>query len=153
MINRFFLISLVFVCHTVKAQYETNWWYFGDSLSIDFKKGKVAPTLQIKVPQTDLKNASSACISDKNGNFLFTLNNGFIRDANNQMMSNGNGIKNGQSRVTYLALNSSFAVKKPGNNADYFIFYQDSIDGNNYPGFNKTRNVYYSVVDMSLNEA
>jgi len=38
------LIFLLFLFFTVtgSAQYESNWWYFGDSLSIDFKKGKAA---------------------------------------------------------------------------------------------------------------
>ncbi len=67
------LIFLLFLFFTVtgSAQYESNWWYFGDSLSIDFKKGKAAPTLQTKVPQTGFLNRSSACVSDKNGNFIY----------------------------------------------------------------------------------
>jgi hypothetical protein len=139
---------LFFIGFNATAQYESNWWYFGDSLSIDFKKGKASPTLQTKVPQAGFQNLSSACVSDKNGNFLFTVNNGFIRDANHQVMANGNGIKIFNSNLASAQFsNSSFAVKKPGKNEEYYIFhYRDTTISLNTP-----QEIYYSIVDMSMN--
>ena len=79
---------------------------------------------------------------------LFTVNNGFIRDASHQVMANGNGIKvlyNGSSTPEWL--NSSFAVKKPGINEEYYIFH--FIDTTR--AFNTPMEIYYSIVDMSMN--
>lgn len=107
--------------------------------------------MQTSAAFTNYNTASSACISDKNGKFLFAVDSGFIRNSNFQIMANSLGILNKQVGLSFHFINSSNIIKKPGNNEEYYIFHQDSCSKNVFPGSNAIRNVYYSIVDMSLN--
>ncbi|MDA9938393.1 hypothetical protein N9D34_02115, partial [Salibacteraceae bacterium] len=89
--------------------------------------------MQTSAAFTNYNTASSACISDKNGKFLFAVDSGFIRNSNFQIMANSLGILNKQVGLSFHFINSSNIIKKPGNNEEYYIFHQDSCSKNVFP--------------------
>ncbi|RLD51709.1 MAG: hypothetical protein DRJ05_18145, partial [Bacteroidetes bacterium] len=112
-----------------------NFWYFGEYAGLDFNSG--GPVALTNSAMSTAEGCST--ISDNNGNFLFYTNGITIWNQNHQVMDNGTGLQGGNS-----ASQSSIIVSKPNSDSLYYVFTvpQQAQNGGN---------MYYSIVDMSLN--
>jgi gliding motility-associated-like protein len=137
------VLLLVIVTHstTVKAQGETNIWYFGNNAGLDFNTN----------PPTALTNGvlvtSEGCasIADKNGSLLFYTDGTTVWNKSHVAMSNGTGLLGNSSSAQ-----SAIIVPYPGTYNygrkcfdKYYIVTVDYVGGPN--------GVNYTEVDMSLN--
>ncbi|MBU3822423.1 T9SS type B sorting domain-containing protein [Flavobacteriaceae bacterium XHP0103] len=94
------------------AQKETNRWYFGINLEIDFNSGSPVLSTSGKTDPQVSFNRESAVISDKNGNLLFYTDGKSVWNKNHEIMPNGTNIRGG---------NSPLIVPKPDNPNVYYI--------------------------------
>lgn len=131
----FVLLAILFLFSIAKAQLgkEAWHWQFGHGVALDFSSGTpVSGTSSI------FEFEGSASISDPNtGQLLFYTDGASVWNKNNILMPNGFGLM-GQSSSTQAAL----IVPKPGSTNLFYIVTTPEFAGNN---------VYYSVVDMTLN--
>ncbi len=118
-------------------QKETNIWYMGEQIGIDFNSGTAVP-LNDGVIFTD---EGVATISDANGALLFYTDGRTIRNKLHQLMPNGSGLFGNVSSTQ-----SAVIVPKIGDPTRYFVFTVDAVTVNAVPG----RGVNYSVVNMAL---
>ena len=121
------------------AQKEAYNWHFGNHAGFDFSSGK--PELILNPMTPSLRSTST--MSDTNGNFLFTTNGENIWNRNNKIMLNGNELKG-----TAKASQGTLIVKKPGSNHLYYVF----TTSNSSNGPESTPGLYYSVIDMTLDD-
>ena len=115
------------------AQYENNFWYFGNLAGVDFSSGQPLALLDGKMQSKE----GCAVISDKNGNLLFYTNGLNIWNRNHQLMKNGSGLKGDDG-----ASNSSMILPDPGNTEQYYLFAVDDDNG--------IFGLTYSVINMAL---
>lgn len=126
------------------AQQEGHVWIFGSHAGIDFSSGSpVAVSSSIETIE------GSASISDGNGQLLFYTEGSTIWDRNGNVMPNGTNLTGlaGPPGVSPTAstTQSSVIVPIPDSSGKYYVFsLTDGTIGN-------IHNLYYSVVDMSLN--
>lgn len=127
---------IIFLCilsfQRVLAQGETNIWYFGRQIGLDFNNGS-------PVALTDSAMFTSegcATISNSNGNLLFYTDGSTIYNKNHQIMASG---LFGDTSTTQSAI----IVPNPTQSNIYYVFtaYSSGLP----PGLN------YSIVDMNLN--
>lgn len=125
-------------CSTGYAQKMDNVWCFGKGGGIDFNTEPPTPfTSQINSIET------VASISDRNtGELLFYTDGATVWDADHSIMPLGNGI--GLDPNVLSSVNGAVIVPFIGDDDKYYIF--SSATGRYSPG-----ELYYSVVDMSLN--
>jgi gliding motility-associated-like protein len=145
-------LALTFVSKTVYAQGENDNWCFNCSAP---HKGIHFNGANATLYNTNVcGEAVTACISDEAGNLLFSVGGGFVWNANNQMMPNGDSIYgNGiaSNPDFYFSCGSSFPnretniaiLKSPVNHNQYYIIHTDR-------NCNVLNQAYYTVVDMTL---
>ncbi len=99
---------------------------------------------------------TNASISDEDGNLLFYSNGCYVKDANHQIMPNGDQLNPGQvyddncPDYGYTALDGLIILPQPFNSSKYYIFHQAFNTFSSTPYYRIDR-LYYSVVNMSLN--
>lgn len=132
-----YLIAYVSLCilgfHSLQAQHQSDYWYFGEQAGIDFTSGTA-------VARTDgALNTYEGCatISNSSGNLLFYTDGIKVWDANHSQMPNGNGLMGDLSSTQ-----SAIIVPKPGSSNLYYIFTTDNGGGSN--------GLRYSIVNMAL---
>ena len=120
------------------SQGEWNQWCFGGHAAMTFNFGNPQGVLGSALIQSAC--GTSATVSDSLGNLLFSSNGWKVWNKNNTVMPNGNGILGGN-----LCQQPVFAVPKPGNRSQYYLFTVGEPDA---VGFEI--GLHYSVIDMSL---
>ena len=128
-----FMVLLFFSAH---AQKETNIWYFGNKAGLDFNSG--TPMALTNSSMTHGEGCSTVC--NESGNLLFYTDGDTVWNKNHSIMTNGTGLYGNSSSTQ-----SAIIIKKPGNNALYYIFTTDAIENNLSRGFN------YSIIDIEQN--
>jgi len=126
---------IVLASQSILAQKQTNNWYFGVFAGLDFNNGQ--PTV---IPGPYQAMATSACMSDSNGNFLFATRGDRIINKLMGTMENGDDIMGNRG-----ASQGAFIVQKPSSDHLYYVFTTGILQGT-YSLFG----LYYSVVDMNL---
>ena len=127
-----------------QAQKETNLWYFGKNVGLNFNnlQTKIAtdassvpniPTM-VKGPINTIEGCFT--LSDGNGNLLMSSDGSTVYNANNVVMHNGTGLLGNSS-----ASQSGIVVPMPGNTDKYYII---SVNAES-----SSTGVNYSIVDMS----
>jgi gliding motility-associated-like protein len=146
-----FIVFLVFISSFLHAQNNGgrgNWWYFGDSLSMNFN-GLVPNQSNV----SSLRTANSAIsMSNKQGDLLFYGNHRFIYDSTHQVMQNGVlfNYTNFPPTTDFLDGNmGALVLPMPCNSNLYYHFYISP--NNNQTTLPFTNSLLYSVIDMSLN--
>ncbi len=137
------LLLQVFVLH---GQGENNNWCFGRFSGLDFNN--TPPTL---FQHNMLTIEGCATVSDASGNLLFYSSGNTVWDRNGNTMPNGTGMQgNGPfmpppiNGMIGSSIQGVAVARSPENPDQYYIFTTNAVDESN-------NNVYYSVVDMSLN--
>jgi hypothetical protein len=96
---------------------------------------------------------TNGVICNRQGNILFTSNGVYVADATNDTMQNGSGLNPGNftndHRIPGLTLpQGNLIIPFPDDSSKYYLFHETADDrGHTYSAFY----LYYSVVDMSLN--
>ncbi len=126
------LIALLFY-QCIKAQNESNNWYFGNQAGINFSQGNP------KALTNGSLNMQEGCsaISDSDGNLLFYTDGMHVWNKNHIQMSNGFDL-GGAPSSTSVAI-----IPKPGDSNIYYVISVDENVGN--------KGLSYSIVDMTLN--
>ena len=102
----------LFACATF-AQKQTNTWYFGSRVGLDFNQ----------LPPKPLYNGALTCIegsstiSDNNGRLLFYTNGSSIMNRQHVLMKNGSPISGHPSST-----NGAVIMPLPGNDSIYYLF-------------------------------
>jgi gliding motility-associated-like protein len=133
-----FLLLSMFM--QAKGQYENNVWIFGHGAGLDFNSGS-------PVPITSSMSTESGCASasSHSGALLFYTNGQSVWNNNNTTMPNGTGLLGLDANNTYYG-QGAMIVPFVNDTNKYYIFSLNS----NYEN-DLLDNLYYSVVDMSLN--
>lgn len=154
MINKLYFVVLLLLTKFNFAQKQDNNWIFDDGVGINFSN--LSTPLVFNTGLKSYGSESLASISDKNGNLLFHVNaadslinfsnyDGLFSDiytANHILMPNGDSIVGYNS-----ATQGSLIIPFPDDSINYYVF---GINAN--PVLTGYANgLYYSVVDMSLN--
>jgi hypothetical protein len=134
--RKFTLLSL-FLSFTlfVSAQKQTDIWYFGNSVGLDFALG--TPSVIAGGMSGYAPSEGCAVMSDAAGSLLFYTDGVTVINKNHVTMANGTGLMGGISSTQ-----AALIVPQPGSNGIYYIFTTDDFAGAN--GFR------YSIVDMNL---
>jgi Secretion system C-terminal sorting domain len=99
---------------------------------------------------------SNASCSDNDGNLLFYTNGCYVKDANNNIMPNGEHLNPGLiyddncPDYGYIAQGGIIILPAPGDSNKYFVLHQAAEVFNISP-FVRINRLYYSKVDMQLN--
>lgn len=140
----FFILFQLLNTKVLLAQKESNIWYFGDHIGLDFNTN---PPTQL------LDNAghsynSSASVCDSSGNLLFYVTGPddgvgplVVYNKQHQIMLNGDSIQVAPS------LQSPLAIPISNNNNLYYVFTTLQGDSLASP---ENKGLSYSVIDMSL---
>jgi gliding motility-associated-like protein len=123
-----FLLSLL----AAMGQQQAGKWYFGDSLSLDFRQGGVVA--QVNSAMFAPEGCATAC--DIQGNLLFYSNGRKIWNRNNVVMEGGDTLR-GEADVTQSVL----CLPEPGESPRLWYVFTNSP--------NTYRRLSYSVVDMN----
>jgi len=135
--KRFFYILILFLHLQTFAQKQSNIWYFGQNVGLDFSSGSPAT---IRNGET-LNFAGCASMCDRNGNLLFYTNGKVVYNRNHEIMQNGNSLQ-GNINSTQSALIVPFPKEsKQYDPKKYYIFTTDVYNGR--------KGLRYSIVDMS----
>ena len=123
------------ICFNSKSQKETDKWYFGNGVGLDFSTG----TASVIAGGAAAYAPSEGCsvISDGAGNLLFYTDGITVFNKNHLQMANGSGLMGGNSSTQ-----AALIVLQPGSNGIYYIFTTDDFGGAN--------GLRYSIVDMNL---
>lgn len=125
------LFCLLLFSTKVLAQKEGNWWFFGNTSSIDFSTP--TPTVYTGSAMFTYDNASA--VSDQNGQLLFYTNGVTVWNRFHVAMTNGTGLSGSNSGGQ-----SALIVPQPNSNL-YYVFTVPN---------HGTGALRYSVVDMTL---
>lgn len=123
-----FIISTAFVF----AQKQTNIWYFGNRVGLDFNQ---TPPVVLNNGTANSREGSAA-MSDNNGKLLFYTNGIILQNRKHETMPNGTGLLGELSST-----NNSVIVPMPGNDSMYYLFTIGSA-------FQETSVFAYSIIDM-----
>jgi type IX secretion system substrate protein len=102
-------------------------------------------------------SVTNASVCDENGNLLFYTNGCYIADASHQIMENGNVLNPGSLYNSncpdkgYRSSNGAIVLPQPGSSNNYFLFHTAKTIGAASPFLIYHDKLYYTVVDMSLN--
>ncbi len=134
---------------SVSGQKENNIWAFGVRAGIDFNSGSAVPFITA-IDQME----GSASVCDADGRLLFYTDGSRIWNRNHDLMLNGQLIAPNSSFYLYgyptqSTSQATTIVPVPGNNSLYYVFSLEALD--NYEGKIRTPCLYYSLVDMRLN--
>jgi gliding motility-associated-like protein len=117
---------------TTFAQKQTNTWYFGNRVGLDFNQTPPLPLTN----GTANSQEGSAAISDNNGRLLFYSNGIVLHNRKHERMLNGNNLFGDLSSTNNVVI-----VPAPGQDSMYYVFTIGSAR-EEVPVFS------YSVVDM-----
>ena len=123
-----FLFSTVFVF----AQKQTNIWYFGNRVGLDFNQ---TPPLALNNGTANSREGSAA-MSDNNGRLLFYTNGIVVQNRKHETMPNGTGLLGELSST-----NNTVIVPMPGNDSMYYLFTIGSA-------FQEEPVFSYNIIDM-----
>ncbi len=117
-------------------------WAFYSNIKLNFNSGTASSSALM-----GFSSEGCASVADPNtGALLFYSDGGHCWNSNNVIMPNGNGLL-GNSTGDYSATQGVCIVPVPGETQKYYLFSLESSDMVNPPAVK----LYYSVVDMSLN--
>ena len=128
---RYLLICFILISTSLTAQKEGNWWYFGNTSSLDFST--IPPNVASGSGMFTYDNSSA--VSDQNGQLLFYTNGVSVWDRFNNVMTNGFGLLGSNSGGQ-----SALIVPQPNSNIYYIFTVPDFANGA----------LRYSIVDMTL---
>jgi gliding motility-associated-like protein len=114
------------------AQKQTNIWYFGNRVGLDFNQ---SPPLALNNGTANSREGS-AVMSDNNGKLLFYTNGIVVQNRKHETMPNGSGILGELSST-----NNAVIVPMPGNDSMYYLFAIGSA-------FQEEPVFSYNVIDM-----
>ncbi len=123
-----FIYSIVLVF----AQKQTNIWYFGNQVGLNFNQ----------VPPQPLNNGTinslegSSTVSDKNGRLLFYTNGIVIKNRQHLKMKNAGGLAGSTSST-----NNTVAVPLPGTDSIYYVFTTGAANA-------QKQQLQYNIVNM-----
>ncbi len=121
------------------AQYG-NVWAFGGLAGLDFNQSPPQP-----IRTSISTNEGSASICGADGRLLFYTDGGSIWDRNNNLMPGGTDLPGLGRNITASTSQGALIVPIPGNDQQYYVFSLGAFES----GF--VGRLYYSIVDMSLN--
>ena len=122
------LLSTLFIF----AQKQTNIWYFGNRVGLDFNQ---TPPLALNNGTADSREGSAA-MSDNNGKLLFYTNGIIVQNRKHETMPNGAGLMGELSST-----NNTVIVPMPGNDSLYYLFAIGSA-------FQEVPVFSYNIIDM-----
>ncbi len=99
---------------------------------------------------------ANVSMSDSEGNLLFYSNGCDVKNANHEIMPNGSPLNPGDSHENscpdggYATVGGIIALPMPNDDNKYYLFHQAFAYYNESP-FVRVNRLYYSVVDMELN--
>ena len=125
------LICFILFSTQLFAQKEGNWWFFGNTSSLDFSTNP--PLVASGSGMFTYDNASA--VSDQNGQMLFYTNGVTIWNRLHQVMNNGSGLQGSNSGGQ-----SALIVPQPNSNL-YYVF---TVPNHGSGAFR------YSIVDITL---
>src|SRR5580765_6509625 len=135
-----FIVFLFFGNVAVYAQKEMNYFALYKEFGFDFNAINTHPVSTATVPNHG-DGVSTIC--DTSGNLLFYTNNNKVWNKNHQPMMNGFGLKGVVDAAgSIFSLDSCVILPTPNTPGKYFIV-TIAVEDDLF-------NVYYSVVDMSL---
>lgn len=108
-----FIVSLLISTFFVSAQKQTNIWYFGNRVGLDFNQ---TPPLPLS-DGTANSQEGSAVMSDNNGKLLFYTNGKIVQNRKHLTMPNGAGLLGDLSSTCNTVI-----VPMPGNDSMYYLF-------------------------------
>ena len=131
-LRNFIIIFFCFQFYFAKAQNESNIWYFGSYVGLDFSTGSPVVLTQGLLNTTE----GVATLCDKNGKLLFYTDGLTVWNREHKVMNNGDNLKGNASSTQ-----SAVAVPKPGSENLFYLFTiaREATDD----GF------CYSIVDMA----
>ena len=106
------IIVLLLCCGFVFAQKQTNTWYFGNQVGLDFNQ---TPPLPLNNGTANSQEGSAA-MSDNNGRLLFYTNGVIVQNRKHLTMVNGTGLKGELSSTDNVVI-----IPKPGNDSIYYF--------------------------------
>ncbi len=129
-----YLLTICFIISTafVFAQKQTNIWYFGNRVGLDFNQ---TPPVVLNNGTANSREGSAA-MSDYNGKLLFYTNGIVLQNRKHETMSNGSGLLGELSST-----NNTVIVPMPGNDSMYYLFTIGSA-------FQEISVFAYSIIDM-----
>ncbi len=131
--KKFILINcLILSVITTVAQKQTNIWYFGNRVGLDFNQTPPIPLSNGTANSTE----GSSSMSDNNGKLLFYSNGISIQNRKHETMLNGNFLNGDLSSTS-----NSVIVPMPGNDSMYYLFTIGSAR-------QETPVLSYNVIDM-----
>lgn len=161
--NSFLITVLLFISFSeVKAQGFNHNWLLGYSTGVDTNVISRRAFFQydainLNVVPTTFKMAFMATqgnISDENGNLLMVSNGCWIADASLDTMMNGSGLNPNLFTDDWNNSNSGLPIANahiflpyPEDSSKYILFHQTG----NYNASLASTELYYSVIDISLN--
>ncbi len=95
------------------AQKQTNNWYFGNRVGLDFNQ---SPPLAVNNGTANSQEGSAA-MSDNNGKLLFYTNGTIVQNRKHLSMPNGTGLRGDLSST-----DNTVIVPMPGNDSMYYLF-------------------------------
>ncbi len=98
---------------------------------------------------------SNNSISDKDGNYIFSYNGFHIEDAAREIMPNSDSLsESGSSESGEVMAQAGLVLPYPGSENLFVLFHisSDVFYVENVDTFLGGRNLYYSLIDMDLNE-
>ncbi len=141
-------LLLLFSCLHVTAQREAENWLFGYESQLTFTAtGEVYSTTS----PSRISIGGAACMSDKNGNLLFSSDGNVVYNRLNMEMPNGMFPTLNGSIVS--GFQSAIAMPFPGHPSQYYLFYIDYFLTPRSDGFGYFRapKLNYALIDMALN--
>lgn len=135
---KYLLFLFLFNANYLFCQNETNNWYFGKNVGLNFANGEV-----LKLEDGAMNTpAGCASISDANGDLLFYTNGSSVWGMNHQIISNGDGLAG-----DVLGVQTSIIIPKPNDSNTYYIFTTRESDSSSPIFFSK--GVYYSEIKFT----
>lgn len=128
-------VFVLTISFTSFSQKETDKWYFGNGVGLDFSTG--TPSVIAAGAPGYMPSEGCSVISDAAGNLLFYTDGITVFNKNHVQMANGAGLMGGNSSTQ-----AALIVLQPGSNGIYYIFTTDDFAG--------TNGLRYSIVDMNL---
>lgn len=137
------ILFLMVMCLVSFGQGESNIWYFGSRIGIDFN----TPTPSLLKNGIMNQGEGLATVCDKNGNLLFYTDGLTIFNSRHDTMPNGKNLGGGSS-----SSQSAIIVPKPGKENDIYYVFTVPTPGPAVTSLNSgTNSLSYSIVDMNPN--
>ena len=134
----------------VQAQYnagQSKVWAFGKHAGLDFTSGAPVPIQTAIAPYNSSELEGCASLSDANGHLLFYCTGNRVWDRSSNIMPNGSNILP-PNVYTDATTQGTVITPMPGNANKYYIF---SLQQSTSPLTKRQCQLYYSIVDLSLN--